>query len=857
MDIKVIRHLMRGDFALLKPLIIVVWVLLALSALQALMADPDNFGSYPMHGSNWAKRGGADTFDARAAIWHGRPWQVHVSPLAQGLLVAAGSLLAICIGYAGIRWGGARPVRRRERVTAKICLLLLVLTLPQILLITITLMKQGFAPQSVALGVLSAAAVFVPLQLAMMAFGAIHGSFGKALMGALVVLSAACVVGMFDPRAVENMLLPFGDFWADQAGPRRWLYLGSCALGLGLVLLVAQRWQKRWQAIGATTAVVVLCWLGTRKTEPYELTDSSLRSGPGVAAALELAPPPFLEFNRPSFPIMTKRGERVYSLSARFPIPDLPEGHSVFWRRSGSSELWQEGRPIASAEPITPSARPKISALCRVDERAIMATLRRQLPSMRMSGPPRHEPHRLTGNTDLGQFDLSKLEELPASGQLVTLRARMRGITYHYDIIADLELEPGGEFEHHGARGTVRWLAEDRGLPVFDVLVRMPALGVSPHLEQVHSSWGAELWRFYVFLPKTKQLFRTVGAFGGESRLLAGAAVQRRGFRIERLRLGAKAHGELDFEGAQLLVVAPTVDSIVDVDEVVPNAQLRYRRNTTNDLYGILRSQSHGVVNLEELLKERPDPGRASAAELGTWLRRSYDAGLPMENIAEYAPRHIDLFLRAAGSSLWTHSRVAILKGAVAADRAKIIAALPEGKGLAREIALRGWLDEARDEVLEAWRDISRSRELVAEVIALEEPETYPRLLQMVARGEASPDEYEAIRRLPGIDESALDQAVGTLFANFTQRRWLTSELYFVLDIPVRHGRRDALEKGLRLIREKNGSVFSIQDCLRVPEGLDSKALHQWTADLDPEDLQWDPLARRWFVANNETEPNR
>ncbi len=254
------------------------------------------------------------------------------------------------------------------------------------------------------------------------------------------------------------------------------------------------------------------------------------------------------------------------------------------------------------------------------------------------------------------------------------------------------------------------------------------------------------------------------------------------------------------------------------------------------------------------------------------FLRLVDARGRPLElsdpltaQLARFVPAHLDLLLDGLPVMNWTSKRsvlAALQLGATDAQKPALIAALASEPELAGVIFARGWMEDARPEILQlANRPQHQPLPLSAlrAIAWFHDPQTYPGLLEEFER-QVNESQYEALRTLPGLEVQ---------LAEIIRRRWreeslvvnsLSSQQYELFRLAIQLGETNALQRAFQLLDDPDFNVASqgwhLADALRPgvqmadlsPEKRqDYEAVLAWMRAHRPEDFVFD-LARRQFV---------
>jgi hypothetical protein len=190
----------------------------------------------------------------------------------------------------------------------------------------------------------------------------------------------------------------------------------------------------------------------------------------------------------------------------------------------------------------------------------------------------------------------------------------------------------------------------------------------------------------------------------------------------------------------------------------------------------------------------------------------------------------------------------------------EIISRLSENPWLLSVVHQRGWIEDARHEILNLFRrDVAKDVSLAIYVAMLQEPNTYDQL-QSTLTHSGNVGLYRALSGIPDF-QPRLDAAMHDYFAKVTIHarkpagetdHYSAADLAY-LDAPLIHGMKDAMHDALVLfharkaeqrgyMREWFAKHFIIPDGIKID---DDKSI-SFFRDLRIEDIHWDSLARRW-----------
>ena len=637
-------HLFLTDLRSLRILVVVVWSLLLLSALPSLVATTDDFSSFP------------NDFRTSTSKWHDE--QIDKVRAERGGFASWGNTklanfgvlaLAFAIGCVNRGWGSGRPLKRSHALAAKFALLLALVTGPQLVLVTMNLVKLGFSPGYITAGVGSAAAAFVPLQLGALFFGLLCGSPWRCIVGVTSLFVVAGVVELFQRGASRNLLEPLLDTWGASAGPRSWWFLGASAAALLLVCAVGGlRWRPRLRILGACVAVV-LCWLATRSVSHFGLREAS-------PVAVEIKPPAKLKAT--VAPTPDRSGVR---LVAELGITKQSEGElSALWYPLNSTKLYADGRLVATSRSFGNS----VAGLFPQQEGqgGSTALLRRLPKGTTILAEPNHSFSSFgLGRRErfVGEFEFPSCDDLLEAGERFELEGEAGGIVYRYEVGFDVEL--GSEPQRVELGGVTLNVKQIDDVPLADILVTRASLGTSEHYADLNWRFKSGRWHVYYYLPEEGVVVGSSLNYEGNSPLVAGAGAERWIYEpkvIHRMadygRPSAGA-GNLNFEGVRVIGVRAKIVGTTRQPFRIPIAvKARWRHN--NDNYYMAKDNQ---VDPNQFFKtyrhQRPDPRTASPDQLGDWMRKVFTQSLisswTARDLAQFAPRHTPVLLRLPGHS--------------------------------------------------------------------------------------------------------------------------------------------------------------------------------------------------------------
>lgn len=341
-------------------------------------------------------------------------------------------------------------------------------------------------------------------------------------------------------------------------------------------------------------------------------------------------------------------------------------------------------------------------------------------------------------------------------------------------------------------------------------------------------AWNIEsqrLWNFVLYLPQSGELFIAEDGndLVGRGPLLACGFCHRliKGFEpVDHLT----RYDEEDLRGARVLIFAPRILGVlhrrVVTPPILPDSS---DDRKTSDHYLVQGPPIAPKDFFDYALPRRPDPATASDEEFGRWLllcqgNHTLEAWSARE-LCEWLPGKSGAMLHSHPPSYGNSPLArALAAGLPESRKREVIALLPATPWLLGVVRKRGWLSEARREVLQLFaRPEPHPEELWIAVASLEEPATYDQLLERIARW-GGPDLYRALSRIPAIADR-LDGAVKRYFekvnshgrppAGTAGREYPHERNY--LEVPLMHGIPEAMREALVLFHAGGAAKFVYQ----------------------------------------------
>jgi hypothetical protein len=218
-------------------------------------------------------------------------------------------------------------------------------------------------------------------------------------------------------------------------------------------------------------------------------------------------------------------------------------------------------------------------------------------------------------------------------------------------------------------------------------------------------------------------------------------------------------------------------------------------------------------------------------------MQNSFSTNDPQSRmLAEVGPEHVDVLIEYVnGGALSSMYFVeAIVQLADERHQSAIFDALPFARNLVKVVIEKGWEEEAKDILLTELRSFSRHLpcEWIDAVVLLNDPKTYPDLLNYLINGGSKAQTYKSIRNLPGVE---LEEAVAKAWENAKREPWESASF---APVAIEFGHLDALEL----------AVKHLNDDPRMSHWYDARGLLLRHTDAygTNEDIQ------RWFFENKD-----
>lgn len=835
-----ILHLLKTDWQRLKRLVFGVWLLLALTTLPWLLLPLDSFRA------PWFDRSNSQG-DLPAGILGSLFGHAVDAEAIRYLSALATLILSTAIGMHGVHWQVVSPLRRWQRITAKLLSLLLFLVVPQSLLGMTTLHLHGFPAATVAAAGLGTAASLILIHAASALFAHCCGSLWTWLASLASLVGTALVLSLLTGVNFPAALHPFVDPWAAERGVDFWVLGGTAVVLLSsLPKLVRSRPRTPLAAAAAVSALILAAVPAHRAPGFVVLPSPSLLSTDALAEINVELVAKSLRIDDDFYGGMTHGAVRAIATVRT--AGELPPKTHVAWSSGVQSK--QESRYWTRAYP---------------NERGPtdLAAMTDALPAPLIRGPE---------GIGFGENSVTQVFPNTSPHPSRDLRLSVHGHVFRYEPLAELPFDESTVITRDGSHSlATRRVGAANNRILLDVAAQSPALGISrdPRIVTESTPHPIHSYRFVLHLPKDRLCVPLMPTIDQAAFIPGGAGWSRRilvPWEEGKVRL-------FDFKNARLIILKPITLARINREIAVTTDLSEMDSPPDRDW---MLSRNYGLrfdAYIQNHRPCRPDPATCTDAEFARYLRTisaSFFDNLAEQDLAEYAPRFSELLALHAPRS---PAVAAIERGTPDSRREEVLHLVRRRPSLAPYLApalvSRGWQAEVKDSLLVALRrpasaDINwnQHRSATIEAIALlEDPATYPALLSILEKSR-SLWIYETLRQLPGI-EPLLDDTIRRMSQDLSPavelsrvRQGLFYGVFDAFTVPLAHGDPLAMEKLLELWRmlPSNLSAFDhIRGFTRhFAPGIPSN-VGAWRAFIEgktSKDFAHDPLTRTWHLVS-------
>ncbi|MFC7339349.1 hypothetical protein ACFQY0_19310 [Haloferula chungangensis] len=836
-----ILHLLKTDWQRLRWPILGLWILILLSALPWLLHSPGSFTA------PWWTRSGWNGSLPDSAIGP----RNSIPPIFNIALSFAALALSATIGMAGIRWQGATPIRPLTQASAKLLALMAFIVLPLLLSGCAVLLIHRFPLATILAAGLGTTTSLVFLHSVSALFGRLCSTGWTWLAGVAALTGLSVIVKQ--TNLGHGLSIFFSDSWAVGKGPQLW---AQCTLALLAMLLFprllrASPGQPRAVATGIFS--ILIAAVVTRSVPvralipaPDEVASSALQ---------EIAP----DYQQSSLEI-EDQGPYGNNGVVKLIIPTTTTGALP----PGTSIVWNDDSVPSSGEKSMQHIFPAINS---PGDRAAIAPY---LPAPLHPLPPGYSRREHVVTYEIPSSELTAKEEF-----LIPLKGNL----FRYDRIVDSPLTENPVSQRSGAYTfSFRQIRSDSRI-LIELAIQRPMLGASKDPAQLQTPTAeTDGFRIFLYSPGDDRCLGLSVELRQSVLIPGGATLIRRVLAPNNDDRNLK----LDRSGLRLLIFRPvSLANIKRTLTVVPGDS--WHIATDNDWLRFRNYHLGLAAYLQNHRPFRPDPEQATEAEVARYIRTvsatlelnsdGSGPGLSGRDLAEYAPRFSELLTLHARRDTCADS---IEFGTPDAQRDLVLKTLQENPSnvyqFAPTLVHRAWTREAIDiliQQLESSLSSSpgygntwyRLQALVEAIATLEDPKTYPHLLQALETSNSWAI-YDTVRKLPGITP-ALDESIARMSHDLNPIQVLADgrhdDYFRVFDAfrpGVRHGNPEALEKLLELWRLlprerfRFGMIRPLANLVQ-PEPAIPETTEAWIAFLSGksrEDFTYDSLTQKWHA---------
>ncbi|MFD0895770.1 hypothetical protein KBB96_02215 [Luteolibacter ambystomatis] len=876
MNPRIVLLLIRTDFRRLWWLFALAWLLMLAVAWPGLTftwetwADPKRIlGDY----------------NSYAITPSGKPFGIgHILHVyAHQVLNLAVITSAAMIGIHAVDWTASRPLRAWDLIVSKTLLLLVVLVLPLVGLSVLNLAVHRFPASDLLETAWLSTRMVVPRLLAACLLGCICGRFWRwvaAMVGFLAMVSIGVIILPFFGIGLTFVTDPFGIASTAQ---------GSITLWIGvLVLAVFLRFGKKRLRpnTGIVTALVLLlaCSSATVRwafrvpriykpaSTPAEARESTkglyTELGPDLSPTLTNGslPARITEIEPPPVPFQPGPLPRIKALQIQ---PDIstngtPDGWFTSWERLGDSTLSVDGRIIAKgirkARPQSPPGyySTSESLLASFPTGATFFPQDRNASPRVMSNYPNEVPW--------ADHLEPILPDYLTNGTVARFSSGLVGTVFRYETLVDLPISSPARLNAGGVRMDVsptRYLPNSPSYkgPMVQVLQMVhfgsDSGGMWPTMHYLPPEKERNIG--FIYLPATRQIV-SCQRYDTRCILLAGCASIRTIWAADRLY----DPKNVDLTGARFVLLRPVFKGFVfgKVEDMEVKLSMEERKTNLPTKPFRLRPFASSK---EIVLSERPDPLTSTPEDYWRWVIRSYAdtaSGLAKRDAVEFLPRQLPWLLRAEADDYRGFAMGALLAAMPESRKGEFLTAAEESENLKGstwllKIAMqRGWTNDLKPMLRRMVTDDANRGELPLLALAsLEDPATYPDILQRVKDG-VDIETDQMLRRVPGL-EPGLTEAVREAWERAKQRSQRDHHQIpsSMLQVAATHGVREAFERMFArwsqvMQNEPYGVTSGVFQVLMppesVPEGKDPVSL--MIEGRTATDFHWDAFTRRWTL---------
>lgn len=773
------------------------------------------------------------------------------------------------------RFLAARPMPGADVWRAKGLFLLMLIVLPVVVQETVYLLCQG-VPVSIILHAAIEKLLFTTVVVAgSAAFAALWAGFQQLIVAMAVVVGAAVAAGFLVSVTIHILKWPVRSLDLDRDPATFLVFNVAVALALVCVAILNARrqWGIRGRSAGLLSAcgiVIVILWAWPNGVLDIRPANPAAAAGVVKEATIRVPHGSFSatrETNRAEFQFTPR-----ITPSARNRVLIHPTRLDAVWTDGSRRNLnlpWRPRGPVPLFQGCWESLAP-------ADKRCLSALL------------PGNPDWISTLNSGFSHDDIpvaATLDTAAVAGREkdpFTLHSGLVADVYSYEIAADIALESGATARTR----TVRWnvtRVDAESAPGISLWLDVAHVKLLTSRDEDTSEFrggGDACYSYALYFPG-KNLVVSPDISSGMDTLGNRSAWARKtlNLRYRMSQFYAGLIGAEDIRKARLLVFqsrwlgsAPCAwDSPAMVWQDIPKRSESYY---VSGVSGERMSRSDFYRRLAAI----PAPGAGcTRAEAGRYLAEMLSLVAVRQSMPdEYEPvaqqvilllsNHCDLVLDAFASSDYHGQHLierALIRGLEENQKSRILDALKRAPGLAGVIWERGWLEDARGELLRLSRLPGMTLDFKV-LVALKDASLHPVLLDAF---ESSPSDYRLwqIQQAPGI-EPALGTMMDRMWASRPRGPDERSEWLTCMSVQAAYGRMEAFREIYRWQQVATDDYQAGEIRRRLMELVhwtEGKPIARWDDDAwaarlkehRAEDFQFDPAWRGYVLKTNGATP--
>jgi hypothetical protein len=774
------------------------------------------------------------------------------------------------------RFLAARPMPGADVWRAKSLFLLTLIVLPVVVQETAYLLFQGVPVSIVAHAAIEKLVFTTVIVAGSAAFAALWAGFQQLIAAMAVVVGAFVAAAFLLDMAIHVLKWPVRSLNFDRDPATFLVFNLAVALALVCVAVLNARrqWGIRGRSVGLLSAcgiVIVILWAWPDGVLDIRPANPAAAAGVVKKSTLRV---PFSSFS------VTRETNRVqFQFTPQITPP--PARNRVLIQATQLDAVWADGSRRRLNLPWRPRGPVALfqgswESLAPADKRCLSALL------------PGNPDWISTLNSGFSQDFITvagTLDITAVAGREkdpFTLQSGLTADVYSYEIAADIALESGASARTHTARWSVTRVDADSN-PEISLWLDMAHVKLLTGRDEDTSQFrggGNACYSYALYFP-AKNLVVSPDFASSMSTLGNRSAWARQtlNLRYRMNRFYAGLIGSEDMRQARLLVFrsrwlgsAPCVwDSPSMVWQDIPERSDSYHANPVS---GEQMSRSDFYRRLAAI----PAPGAGcTRAEAGRYLAEMLSLVAARQSMPdEYEPvvqqvilllsNHCDLVIDAFALSDYRGRHLierGLIRGLEETQKGRILDALKRAPGLAGVVWERGWLEDARGELLRLARQPGVTLDFKV-LVALKDASLHPVLLDAF---ESSPSDYRLwqIQQVPGI-EPALGATMDRLWARRPRGPDERSEWMTCMSVQAAYGRTEAFRELYRW-QQVAADDYQRQEIRRKLMELihwtEGKPLARWDdsacaarlKEHRAEDFQFDPAWRGYVLKTNGATP--